>query len=193
MASTYSTLQSNMRGDSRVHCHAIALADHAGEIWVQLHGTSEHNSLNPALRGTHGTSGPSVRIATETAAGFCEQHAIAHIDLLKVDVEGFGLAVFHGAAPLLAAGAVDYFVVEAGLILGNPRFTRLELIVETLRPTASGSSAFPNSLAIATLRSRNFATHSLPKKNTSRAAAHPLSDRRSPLSTPPARCSLSRV
>ena len=131
---TFATLQAGVRHDPRVHCHALALADRDGETWLRLHGSSDLNSLNPALRAAAGTSGPEVKLTLKTAAGFCAKHGITHIDLLKIDVEGFELAVLEGAAPLLAAGAVDYIVIEAGLMPGDPRFTPLPAIIERLRP-----------------------------------------------------------
>jgi FkbM family methyltransferase len=131
---TFAALLANVGKDSRVQCHPLALADRAGETAVQLHGSSEHNSLSPALRGTPGTAGPVVSIALETAAGFCARQNISHIDLLKIDVEGFELEVFKGASPLFAAGAVDYIVAEAGLMPGHPRFTPLPAMIELLRP-----------------------------------------------------------
>jgi FkbM family methyltransferase len=132
--STYAQLRTNTLHDPRVHCHELALADRAGELWVPLSESSDQNSLVPALHGTGRSQGPTVRLALETAAQFCAQHNIRHIDLLKIDVEGFELSVLRGAAPLLDAKAVDFLVVEAGLMPGNPRFTPLPVLIDSLRP-----------------------------------------------------------
>ncbi len=132
--STFATLKTKMRGDTNVHCHALALADHAGETWIQLHESSDQNSLVPELVGTTGVSSQKARLELDTAADFCARHGITHIDLLKIDVEGFEMAVLQGAAPLLKTGVIDYIVVEAGLMPGNPRFTPLPELIDRLRP-----------------------------------------------------------
>ncbi|MFA6286240.1 MAG: FkbM family methyltransferase [Opitutaceae bacterium] len=131
---TFAALKTKTCGDIKVHCHALALADHAGETWIQLHESSDQNSLVPSLVGTTGASGPKVRLELDTLAAFCARQGITRIDLLKIDVEGFEMAVLQGAAPLLAAGAIDYIVVEAGLMPGNPRFTPLPELIDRLRP-----------------------------------------------------------
>ncbi len=131
---TFTALQTKTRGDANVHCHALALADRAGETWIQLHESSDQNSLVPELSGTTGANGPKVRLELDTLAAFCARNGITRIDLLKIDVEGFEMAVLQGAAPLLAAGAIDYLVIEAGLMPGNPRFTPLPELIDRLRP-----------------------------------------------------------
>ena len=131
--STFANLTANVSKDSLVRCHAIALADREGQASLQLHGSSEHNSLNPALRGTLGTAGPLIDVSLETVAGFCARHNISHIDLMKIDVEGFELQVLTGAAPLFVTGDIDYIVAEAGLMPGHPRFTPLPAMIQLLR------------------------------------------------------------
>ena len=134
VADTFAQLRANTAGDARVQCHRLALAERSGEAWIQLHGSSEHTSLAPGLRGTAGTTGPDVKLTLSTAHEFCTQHGIRRIDLLKIDVEGFELPVLQGAWPLLAQGRIDYIVTEAGLMPGNPRFTPLPAVIDFLRP-----------------------------------------------------------
>jgi len=132
--STFTALQSRMRDDTHTQCHCLAFAERSGEARMQLHRYSEQNSLSPALSGVSGSGGHDVKITLETVENFCAQHGISHIDLLKIDVEGFELPVLRGAGALLAAGAIDYIVVEAGLMPGNPRFTPLPTMIDYLRP-----------------------------------------------------------
>ncbi len=132
--STFAELQASTQGYANVQCHAFALADHAGETWIQLHESSDQNSLVPELSRTTGVNSPKVRLKLDTLAAFCERNDITHIDLLKIDVEGFEMAVLQGASPLLETGAIDYIVVEAGLMPDNPRFTPLPELIDRLRP-----------------------------------------------------------
>lgn len=131
---TFEKLQSRMCSNANVRCHALALTDHVGEAWIQPHACSDHNSLVPELNGDTRFAYPKVRLELDTAADFCSRHGIAHIDLLKIDVEGFELAVLQGAAPLLEAAKIDYIMVEAGLMPGNKRFTPLPDLIDRLRP-----------------------------------------------------------
>lgn len=45
---------------------------------------------------------------------FCREEGIAHIDLLKLDIEGHELKALEGAAGLIDAGAIDFIQFEFG-------------------------------------------------------------------------------
>ncbi len=54
---------------------------------------------------------------------WCVHHSVDHIDLLKIDVEGYDLAVLEGSRQLLADQAVDAFSFEyASGWIGSKRF-----------------------------------------------------------------------
>ena len=76
---------------------------------------SEFNSLayhSMQVKSARVNPGSSVLVPGETLDTFCEQKAIAHINLLKVDVEGFEAAVFAGASSLLRNHRIDYILFE---------------------------------------------------------------------------------
>lgn len=56
----------------------------------------------------------SETVLVDTVDNYCETHGVPHIDLLKCDVEGHELDVFHGAARMLAAGLIGMATFEFG-------------------------------------------------------------------------------
>jgi len=131
---TCEQLRKNVSGDSLVEVFALALADRAGEAMIQVHGASDQSSLSPGLLADAASFQSQVAVPLQTADAFCAQHGIDRIGILKVDVEGFELEVLRGARELLVRGAVDFMVLEAGLIPGNPRFTPLSALNDFLMP-----------------------------------------------------------
>jgi FkbM family methyltransferase len=54
---------------------------------------------------------------------WCATHHVEHIDLVKIDVEGYDLAVLEGAHQLMQAQAIDAFTFEYGAFwIGSRRF-----------------------------------------------------------------------
>lgn len=56
----------------------------------------------------------SEEIQIKTIDSFCIDHKIAHIHLLKLDVEGYEKAVLDGASKMLKFGAIDFIQFEFG-------------------------------------------------------------------------------
>jgi FkbM family methyltransferase len=46
---------------------------------------------------------------------FCEEHGITHIDLLKIDVEGYEIEVLKGAKKMIESGKIPYIQFEFGV------------------------------------------------------------------------------
>jgi FkbM family methyltransferase len=57
---------------------------------------------------------PKETIRLSRLNDFCRENGIAHIDLLKIDVEGNDLAVLQGAGDMLQNGAIDLIQFEFG-------------------------------------------------------------------------------
>jgi len=112
IAATHATLSRAVAGRPRLHAHALALSDAPGEMRVQVQAESTLNSLVFAAQST---ADAGERVQIDTVAAFCTRHSIDTIDVLKVDAQGFDLAVLRGAEPLLRAGRVPFVVTEAGL------------------------------------------------------------------------------
>lgn len=56
----------------------------------------------------------SERVRVETVDRFCEREGVAHIDFLKLDVEGHELSVLNGARRMLSEGRVSVIQFEFG-------------------------------------------------------------------------------
>jgi FkbM family methyltransferase len=95
-----------------------AVSDKAGTVTMNLFESqfSEWNSLGirtvVTTDGVHHSPTSSVQVPSYALDKFCEQQQIELINFLKVDVEGFELAVFRGAETLLRERRVDYICYE---------------------------------------------------------------------------------
>lgn len=88
-----------------------AVSDKEGELPLFIGLSDAHHSLGEAHTGAK--QGRSVPVVT--LDGFCRDRKINHVDILKVDVEGFEANVFNGAQELLANKKVDHIIFEISL------------------------------------------------------------------------------
>ena len=115
MAAVFETLRENCARRPQIAPHRLALSDSGGEAFLDPQTCSELNSLaRTAAVGAVGAIGAD-RVEITTLDVFCTEHRVERIDLLKVDAQGFDLAVLRGAEALLRAQCVPFIVVEAGL------------------------------------------------------------------------------
>jgi len=97
-------LQARFAGDSRVQVVPAAVADSSGcTTFYEEPAAGEESSL--VFR-----EAPENAIAREVAVTTLDEalaaHGVGHVDLLKIDAEGYDLHVLRGAARLLAAQAI---------------------------------------------------------------------------------------
>ncbi len=110
-----------------VSCHNLALGDAAGEVVMSAAGTSTANSIRN-LR-------PSARTETvgvTTGDIFCQQNGIDHIDLLKIDVEGYEPQTIAGFSRMLRERRVGYVQLECGVAPENTYHIPLFVLVELM-------------------------------------------------------------
>jgi FkbM family methyltransferase len=94
--------------DARISVEPIALSNATGAF--EFHDdASGLNSLAPIERSARTVS---YSVETTTLDAYAELARIPHIDLLKIDVEGYDLHVLEGASRLLTMQAIDIFVFE---------------------------------------------------------------------------------
>ena len=94
-------------GFSRIELHRAAVGNTPGKLTLFTPGEDVNARHSATLSTGNPAIDPATAKATEvevvTLDGFAEKHLAAgeRVDLLKVDVEGFELAVFEGAAGLI--------------------------------------------------------------------------------------------
>lgn len=117
VAETFVELTQNVRGRKRIHPRRLALADAPAEHEIVLQSCSGLNSLR--FSKDPARSGPTERVTASTVDLICAEIGIHQIDILKVDAQGFDLAVLKGATSLLRAAAIPYLLVEASFTGGD--------------------------------------------------------------------------
>ena len=94
--------------DPRITVEPSALSNSIGKSL--FHDDSNgNNSLAPIV---HTERTVSYHVNTTTLSAYVTEAHLPHIDLLKIDVEGYEVAVLEGASPLLDDQAIDMFVFE---------------------------------------------------------------------------------
>jgi FkbM family methyltransferase len=103
-----SNLRSNAGGICEVIIHRLALSDREGDGTLYEPSNFDANSGTASLLQTaHSNPGIHCKIAR-----LDDVFPDTHVKLLKVDVEGNELAVFHGAAAALREGRIAHVVFE---------------------------------------------------------------------------------
>ena len=93
-----------------VLCHGVVVGDANKTVDLYSSGTSQLASLgSSALCTMEKHTTPMI-----TLDGFCAEHNISRIDVLKTDTEGFDVQALRGAERLLSAQAVGCVLCETG-------------------------------------------------------------------------------
>jgi FkbM family methyltransferase len=109
-----------------VRCFKLAFGSEPGSASVAPDRQSTDSSLLAPTQP--GSEERRELVQVTTLDRFTEEHAVAHIDLLKVDTEGFDLEVLKGAERCLRSHAVSFVEVEAGMNPENRKHVPFELL-----------------------------------------------------------------
>ena len=121
----YAELEQATRG-TKVRCFQLAFGAEASTATVPLAAKSDLNSLLVSQATPAEVPRETVRVTTLDA--FALEHGVERIDFLKIDTEGFDLAVLQGAEQLLTSRAISLVQVEAGMTGKNLKHVPLEAL-----------------------------------------------------------------
>jgi len=116
---SFGELSAAVVGDPMTTAHQVALSDTPGVARLKVNVGSATNSLL-ATDSTGANYWPAglfktqreVEVPTKTIDSFCLEHNIRHIDILKLDVQGFEYSVLTGAKEMLSRQAIDMVFME---------------------------------------------------------------------------------
>ncbi len=109
--STFKTLSHNVRTLANVELHQIACGAETRSTQVQAIPNNLQNSLTTGIFDDHPDAQP-VDVEVRTIDGICTDLKIDRIDILKMDTEGYDLAVIDGATEMIRSGRVSAVVSE---------------------------------------------------------------------------------
>jgi FkbM family methyltransferase len=107
-------LRRNFGADPAVRIVGAALADRTGEAPLHDGRTGSSQASLVARDGRTGDATAAVTVPLLRLGDYLEEHAVTHVDLLKLDVEGSELAALHGLAGRLRPDVVDAIQFEYG-------------------------------------------------------------------------------
>jgi len=127
---TFEILSANVSGKNTIHPVKMGLGAKDEKIQLLLSGENSINSLKvtEVNRGIKGAE----EITITTLQGYLQQQGIIHIDILKIDVEGFEFEVLEGCAGLLNTG-IKCIYLEVGYVREPTKvhFSDVETFMET--------------------------------------------------------------
>jgi FkbM family methyltransferase len=114
VSSTFEVLQQRVQSNVNISPIPYALGASPGHIEIQLRENSELNTLvqDGPKHPSANDIGKTEVLNIETLDRFCQQHHIQHIDLLKLDIQGYELDVLHGADYMLTNRRVRFIYSE---------------------------------------------------------------------------------
>jgi FkbM family methyltransferase len=116
-SASFEALRVKYGDDPRVELKKIALGSNEGtaEIFFTVNGETTASLVSQSL-SDHSKAGQSCSetVLLSTIDQICRENGIEHIDLLKIDTEGYELDVLRGASEMLKRGGISAIQFEFG-------------------------------------------------------------------------------
>lgn len=117
---TFQILSGRLAGEPGVVANNVGLADRDGTVRIRHYDGLE--ALTTSADYPHPFPYRELDAAVTTGSSYAENKGIAHIDLLKIDVEGMEFPVLRGFEPLFQRRAIDAVQFEYGRVSIVNRF-----------------------------------------------------------------------
>jgi FkbM family methyltransferase len=113
-----------------VSVEPVAVGDADGEVTIHLAGSSSmgHSVSVKTAETPSGSVSDSVDVPVRAIDSYVAEHGIERVDVIKIDVEGFDLAVLRGARQTLGEHGPTLFVEYAPASLRNAGFDPVHLL-----------------------------------------------------------------
>ena len=110
---TYRNLVNNVKAE-KFFPHQLALSDEPGTAPFYVYESNLLASTipNANFQGKFNTKHVETIVPVTTIDGFCAEHGIDRIDILKIDTEGADIKVLKGATGMLGKGAIGMVLFE---------------------------------------------------------------------------------
>lgn len=134
--STYEILKgvvAEIDTSSKSNVHCLAAGDEPGEVKVYLKDLHSQNSLADGVNKAKSEDAPHVVVKVVRLTDFAAQQNIRHIDILKLDVEGFEIPALRGASALLQ-DRVSFVVAEVNFSVTDKRQSYFGDVEQFLKP-----------------------------------------------------------
>lgn len=126
---TYASLVQNTKPYTHITNNQFALGDQSHTLNIATHSDSELNSLVNIV-GESALESEEINIWT--GINYCRDKNITHIDLLKIDTEGYELKVLEGFTADFLRENVNYIYAEVGFDKTDPLKTHYSDLEEYL-------------------------------------------------------------
>lgn len=132
---TFTVLKTTTESNANIFSYNLALGDSNGQEQILVEGTSGSNSILNATRLSPKSDQSLETINLMTLDHFLENcdHPIDHIDLLKIDTEGYEVQVLKGAKSALSAGKILYIFTEVTFRDNDTQHTHFLTLQEILK------------------------------------------------------------
>ncbi len=131
--STFDLCKNRVRNFNNIICENIAFGDKEEEATIKLfpENMSNINSLNPENMNND-INAKEELIKVSTIDIYTKQKGIKEIDVLKIDTEGYEIAVLKGAKEIIEKNKIKLIYCEVGFSLKNKRNTYFQLLNDFL-------------------------------------------------------------
>jgi FkbM family methyltransferase len=132
---TFNALAANvaLNDFTNLRLNQVALSDHAGDLQFEIPLDEQtHERLGWAATQILRGYGPVVRVPATTLDDYAASRDIAHIRLVKLDLEGGEYEAVKGMGNLLSAHAIDFLIAESNTSLLEDRQMSGQEVIEEL-------------------------------------------------------------